>query len=313
MVKRLLEATARDFAGMNGAELAESIRLSEGRTLAVEVLSSTEPPIEGLSGGELAAAMGADLIVLDGYDPLNPRIAGVSADVWEQEPPPGFESLRQDEWLRRYSAVLGRPVGINLIVADEAQAASLGGRRFSPQSATRTIAQGADLIFLYVRPHQGGTPVMQADAARWMTQEFGGQSLLVGVPTFSHPPPRDERSRSSLHDQALALLDAGCAGVAFPMPGSKQGWLPEATATLIDGVHGRGGLAWLFVTGSIEGAPQSVIHDLALLGKQLGADAFRLDEAGLSGMPPPENILAFSLALRGARHTYRRMASSHWR
>ncbi|MBN8595265.1 MAG: hypothetical protein J0M33_26165 [Anaerolineae bacterium] len=313
MVKRLLEATARDFAGMNGAELAESIRLAEGRTLAVEVLSSTEPPIEGISGGELAAAMGADLIVLDGYDPLKPRIAGVDAHFWEQEPAPGFESIGSDELLRRYSAMLGRPVGINLIVAEESKAASLGGRRFSSQSATQAIAQGADLIFLYARPHQGGTPAMQAEAARWMIQEFGVQSLLVGVPTFSHPPPRDERNRSSLRDQALALLDAGCAGAAFPMTGSKQGWLPEATAALIDSVHVRGGLAWLFVTGSIEGAPPAVIHDLALLGKQLGADAFRLDEAGLSGMPPPENIHAFSLALRGARHTYRRMASSVWR
>jgi carbohydrate-selective porin OprB len=126
-------------------------------------------------------------------------------------------------------------------------------------------------------------------------------------------PARDEQTLASLRDQAMRLLDAGCAGVAFPMPGSKQGWLPDATATLIDSVQGHDGLAWLFVTGSIEGAPQSVMHNLAHLGKQLGADAFRLDEAGLSGMPPPENILAFSLALRGARHTYRRMASSHWR
>jgi hypothetical protein len=152
MVKRLLEATAHDFAAMTGAELAESIRLAEGRTLAVEVLASTEPPIDGISGGELAAAMGADLIVLDGYDPLAPHIVGVPATVLEQDPAPGFEGIHSGEMLRRYSAMLGRPVGINLIVAEEASAASLGGRRFSPHSATRTIEQGADLIFLYARP-----------------------------------------------------------------------------------------------------------------------------------------------------------------
>jgi hypothetical protein len=49
---------------------------------------------------------------------------------------------------------------------------------------------------------------------------------------------------------------------------------------------------------------------LALQAKMLGFDVHRLDEAGLSGMPTPENILAYSLAIRGERHTYRRMALS---
>ncbi|MEZ4671434.1 MAG: hypothetical protein R3E39_26320 [Anaerolineae bacterium] len=53
-----------------------------------------------------------------------------------------------------------------------------------------------------------------------------------------------------------------------------------------------------------------VMTPLALEANQIGADAVRLDEAGLSGMPVPENIHAFSLVLRGERHTYRRMASS---
>ncbi|MBL8157313.1 MAG: hypothetical protein JNM70_24285, partial [Anaerolineae bacterium] len=159
----------------------------------------------------------------------------------------------------------------------------------------------------------GGTPEMQVAAARQIMGSGSRPPMVVGVPSFSKPPPRDAGSVESLRAEALALLDAGCAGVAFPMPGSKQGWMADTTAALIDAVHGRGGLAWLFVTGSVEGAPQPVLQQLAVLGKQLGADAFRLDEAGLSGMPPPENILAFSLALRGARHTYRRMAASRFR
>ena len=57
MVKRILDATASDFKLMNGAQLAESIRLAEGRTLAAEVICTSEPPIDGVSHGELAAAM----------------------------------------------------------------------------------------------------------------------------------------------------------------------------------------------------------------------------------------------------------------
>lgn len=302
MVKRLLEMTPRELVALDGPDLVESIRLSEGRTLAVEIMSPVEPPIESVSGGELAAAMGADIIVLDGYDPLDPRIAGVDPAylAGDSDQPP----------LVYYSHLAGRPVGINLIVADESKASSLGGRLFSLNTVRQS---GAALIFLYVRPQQGGTPEMQVAAAQQIAQSGSRPPLVVSVPSFSKPPPRDDRSMESLRAEALALLDAGCAGVAFPMPGSKQGWMADATATLIDVVHARGGVAWLFVTGSVEGAPQPVLQQLAVEGKQLGADAFRLDEAGLSGMPPPENILAFSLALRGARHTYRRMASSRYR
>ena len=100
------------------------------------------------------------------------------------------------------------------------------------------------------------------------------------------------------------LLTSGCDGIGLPMPGSKQGWENHHTRQLIDMVHSRDGLAWLFVTGSIEGAPQSGMIQLALSAKQIGADVVRLDEAWLSGMPIPENIFTFLLALRGKRHTY---------
>lgn len=301
MVKRLLEMTPRELVALDGPDLAASIRLSEGRTLAVEIMCTVEPPVEGVSGGELAAAMGADIIVLDGYDPFDPRIAGVDSARLAGEIEPAMVY---------YSHLVGRPVGINLIVADEAKAPSLGGRLFSLQAVQQS---GVPLIFLYVRPHQGGTPEMQVAAARQIARSGSRPPLVVGVPSFGKPSPRDAQSEESLRAEALALLDAGCAGVAFPMPGSKQGWMADAVAVQVDAVHAAGGLAWLFITGSVEGAPQSVLQQLAVQGKQLGADAFRLDEAGLSGMPPPENILAFSMALRGARHTYRRMASSRYR
>lgn len=298
MVKRILDATASDFKAMNGTQLAESIRLGEGRALAAEVICTSAPPIDGITHGELAAAMGADLIVLDGYDPLSPRINGAGDHLLGEMP------------LANYADLLGRPVGINLICAAQEQAGSLGGRLVSEASVDAAVAQGLDCLFLYSRPPQGGTPDMQADAARMIEQCHGDRLMVIGVPSFLKPPPRDVGTVESHRDEISRLLDAGCEGVAMPMPGSKQGWMADRTAALIDHAHGKGGLVWLFVTGSVEGAPASVMHDLALLGKQLGADAFRLDEAGLSGMASPENILAFSLALRGERHTYRRMASS---
>jgi|GEM_PF-6288735 hypothetical protein len=298
MVKRLLDAVASDFELMTADELAESIRLAEGRTLAAEVICSAEPPVEGISQGELVSAMGADIVVLDQYDPFMPRITGVDS------------ALLSDRPLFQYRRMLGRPIGVNMISADARSAELLGGRLVSDASVSEIVAQGAQILFLYSRPRQGGTPALQAVVAGQIKQMWQDHILVVGVPTFSNPAPRDSESLRVYADEIKALLDAGCDGVGLPMPGSKQGWQADKAAALVDVVHQQRRLAWLFVTGSVEGAPSAVMHDLALTGKHLGADAFRLDEAGLSGMPPAENVMAFSMALRGARHTYRRIASS---
>lgn len=299
MPPRLLDATASDFLSMNGRDLAESIRLAEGRTLAVEVIGAAEPPVEGVSHGELAAAMGADIITLDQFDPFQPVINGAPPAVLQAAAP-----------LQAYKRLLGRPVGINLIAADAEQGAFLGGRLVSEASIERAGEQGAGVIFLYARPKLGGTLAMQAAAAQAIRHRLGEAVLLVGVPSFSKPPPRDTAGLDDYRADIHALLDAGCDGIGLPMPGSKQGWLNDEAARLVDDIHRAERLAWLLVTGSVEGAPPAVMPLLALAAKQIGADVVRLDEAGLSGMPPPDNILAFSLALRGQRHTYRRMAAS---
>lgn len=298
-MKRLLEANASHFAAMDAPTLAEAIRASEGRSLAAEVICTAEPPVDGVSHGELAAAMGADIIVLDAYDPLKPSITGAPPRVFADSQP-----------LANYKRLLGRPLGINMIVAGEATGTMLGGRRVTEQHIATVVQQGADMVFLYVRPRQGGTAAMQQAAAQQIKSRFRRELLLVGVPSFSKPAPRRAAQMDDYLDEVAALLEAGCEGIGLPMPGTKQGWQPDHAAHLVERIQAKGGLACLFVTGSVEGAPPALMHSLALSAKQIGADMLRLDEAGLSGMPPPENILAFSLALRGARHTYRRMAAS---
>lgn len=295
----MLEATASDFAAMDASALTACIRSAGGRTVAVEVDCTQASPIAGVTHGELAAAMGADIIVLDGYDPFAPAIPDVPAALLEGPSP-----------LAAYGALLGRPVGINLIAADAVAAAPLGGRVVSAESAARATEQGADLIFLYARPALGGSPALQQESARLLAATCGARVLLIGVPSFSQPAPRTDATVQDYLRQARALLDAGCVAIGLPMPGSLQGWRWEPVAQIVDGIHAAGGLAWLFVTGSVEGAEAATLRQLALAAKESGADAFRLDEAGLSGMPVPENILAFSLAIRGRRHTYRRMALS---
>jgi hypothetical protein len=297
MSVRMLDATASDFLAMDAPGLAASIRGAEGRTLSAEVIATTAPPVGGISLGELAAAFGADLITLDAYDALKPQIMGVTSHILEDKQP-----------LAAYKRLLGRPIAVNLVVAPDNL--TLNGRQAIPEHFELIHDQGADLVFLYARPGQGGTIERQQAAARQAGEVFGDEVLLIGVPSFSLPPPRTPQQIITYQQHIDTLMEAGCAGIGMPMPGSKQGWLFDTARQLIDHVHSADGLAWVFVTGSVEGAPPETMQQMAVAAKQLGADAIRLDEAGLSGMPLPENIYQFSLALRGKRHTYRRMASS---
>ncbi len=41
-----------------------------------------------------------------------------------------------------------------------------------------------------------------------------------------------------------------------------------------------------------------------------GTDLHHIGDSGFTGIAAPENITAYSVAIRGVRHTYRRMAMS---
>lgn len=299
MTPRLLEATPRQLLAMTGSALKASIAASEGRTLAVEVIASVQPPVTGVTNGEIAAAFGADLIILDQYDPLKPTVANAPATIFDDPAPLGA-----------CARLFGRPVGFNLIVAEAEAGAFLGGRLLSEASLERALAQGGRIINIYMRPQIGGTHEGMIAGLRLARRLAADEALLIGVPTFTRPAPRTPEAIRAFIADAMMLIEAGADGIALPLPGSKQGWTIDAAGAIVDAVRAGGALAWLFLTGSIEGASEQAMTQLALAAKQSGADACRLDEAGLSGMPVPENILAFSLALRGRAHTFRRMAAS---
>lgn len=61
---------------------------------------------------------------------------------------------------------------------------------------------------------------------------------------------------------------------------------------------------------SQEGADINTIRQIALMSKMAGADLHHIGDTGYMGMALPENILAYSVAIRGVRHTYTRIARS---
>ena len=79
---------------------------------------------------------------------------------------------------------------------------------------------------------------------------------------------------------------------------------------LVAYAHSLGALTITAIGTSQEGADVATIREIALMCKMTGTDMHHLGDSGYGGIALPENIQAYSIAIRGIRHTYRRMADS---
>lgn len=84
----------------------------------------------------------------------------------------------------------------------------------------------------------------------------------------------------------------------------------EYVRELVSFAHGLEALTITAVGTSQEGADTATIKQIALLCKMTGTDIHHIGDSGYPGMAVPENIMAYSIAVRGVRHTYHRMALS---
>ena len=106
------------------------------------------------------------------------------------------------------------------------------------------------------------------------------------------------------------FIEAGADVILLPAPGTVPGITLEYARTLIRQAHAKEALAMTTIGTSQEGADEATIRQIALMCKMAGADIHHIGDSGYMGMALPENITAYSVAIRGKRHTYRRMASS---
>lgn len=58
-------------------ELLDSIKLSEGRIIAYEVIGAIQPVLYDISNAELACVFGADIIILNIFDVFKPIFNGI--------------------------------------------------------------------------------------------------------------------------------------------------------------------------------------------------------------------------------------------
>nr|WP_206706502.1 haloacid dehalogenase-like hydrolase [Koleobacter methoxysyntrophicus] len=294
MVKRILDSFASDFNKIKGKDLLISIAASEGRTVIAEVVVTAQPLIDSITNAELACAFGSDIILLNMLDVHQPVIQGM---------PP---VKNKDETIKILKELIGRPVGVNL----EPTTLISPGRRATAETARRALEIGIDLIVLTGNPKTGVTNSAIINAVREIRSELKDEIIIAAGKM--HCSGIQEESSDKIVDAETVhgFVEAGADIILFPAPGTVPGMTIETVKKGIDAAHAGGKLAMVTIGTSQEGADPDTIKAIALQGKMAGADIFHIGDAGYSGIALPENIMNYSIAIRGRRHTFRRMAAS---
>lgn len=297
MVKRFLDCNASDFKTMGKTEILASIRNSEGRVLVSEVIGAGQPLLYEISNAELAAAFGADLLLLNLFDLDRPVFNGLP-------------NLNPKGVIREIKELTGRIIGVNLEAVDEATSKLPMGRRATVANARKARELGADLIALTGNPGTGVSNQEIIKAIRSISQELGGELIIAAGKMHAAGAPGESGAQLITEADVNEFIAAGCDLLMLPAPGTVPGITMEYIRNLVNLAHSRGILAMTTIGTSQEGADVETIRDLALLCKMTGTDLHHLGDAGYQGIALPENIMAYSIAIRGRRHTYSRMARS---
>ena len=304
MAKRFLDCCASDFANFTKEDLLESIRKSEGRVLACETIGTVQPMLGNVTNAEFAASMGADIILLNMFDVQKPVINGLPA-------------CKPEETVKLLKKLTGRPIGINLEPVEEGEEGETdplwkmsAGRRATVENALRAKELGVDFILLTGNPGMG---VSNPAIVRTLRQfkEAVGDSIVLAAGKMHAAGVLSEAAENIMTEQdAISFVEAGAEILLLPAPGTVPGITVEYARSLVACAHKLGVLTITAIGTSQEGADTDTIKRLALLCKMTGTDIHHLGDAGYAGMSLPENIMAYSVAVRGIRHTYHRMAVS---
>lgn len=303
MTKRLIDTTARELASYNKQELLTSIADSEGRTLAAETIGTVTPMLVDITNAEFVTSLGADLIMLNIFDVNEPVIQGLP-----QVPP--------EEVVHEVKRLTGRMVAINLEPAaikngEQSSVWNLTkGRQATPENAKKAADMGVDMIVLTGNPGVGVENDAILQALSQLKEAVGDRVILTAGKMHASGIFSEAGEKILTENEVESFVDAGADVILLPAPGTVPGISMEYAAKLIKRAHEKGALAMTTIGTSQEGADEDTIRQIALMCKMAGADIHHIGDSGYMGMALPENIMAYSVAIRGKRHTYRRMAVS---
>lgn len=303
MLKRLIDTTAKELTSYNKAELLTAISESEGRTLAAETIGTVTPMLVNITNAEFAASLGADLIMLNIFDVNNPIIQGLP-------------QTSPEDTIREVKRLTGRMVAINLepaVIRDEREESVWNlttGRQATVENARKAADMGVDMIVLTGNPGVGVDNEAIIQALSRLKEAVGDRVILTAGKMHASGIISEAGEKILTEKDVETFVDAGADVILLPAPGTVPGITMEYAGKLIRKAHEKGALAMTTIGTSQEGADEATIRQIALMCKMAGADIHHIGDSGYMGMALPENITAYSVAIRGKRHTYRRMAMS---
>lgn len=303
MGKRYIDCSARELAAYHKKELLQSIADSEGRVLAAETIGTVTPMLVNITNAEFVTSLGADIIMLNIFDVDHPVINGLP-------------EVAPEDTIHEVKRLTGRMVAINLEPAavrndGEKSVWSLTeGRRATVENAKKAADMGVDMIVLTGNPGVGVDNKAITKALADLNEAVGDRVILTAGKMHASGILSEAGEKILTKEDAETFIEAGADVLLLPAPGTVPGFIMEHAAELIKTAHEKGVLAMTTIGTSQEGADEATIRQIALMCKMAGADIHHIGDSGYMGMALPENITAYSVAIRGKRHTYRRMAMS---
>ena len=289
-MKRILDCHASDFANMTAKDLLASIGASEGRVIACETIGSFMPMLGDITNAEFVCALGADILLLNLFDVQKPVINALP-------------KCAPEDTVKKLKQLTGRPVGINLEPIEEEIAgqyegmwAMTGGRVATLDNAKKAADMGVKTSAI-------------VSTLKLYKRELGDRLILAAGKMHASGTAEGAENIITRED-VKAFVEAGADIILLPAPGTVPGITMEYVRSLVSYAHSLGALTITAIGTSQEGADVDTIKQIALMCKMTGTDIHHLGDAGYGGMALPENIMAYSIAVRGIRHTYHRMADS---
>lgn len=231
-MKRLISCDTSDLEGRTRQELLGALEASEGRVIVQELsLFRDAAMLEPITDAEIACAFGADLILLNAFDCVNPHVAGITA--------PADQTIRT---LKRY---IGRLIGLNLEPVGTSE--TLGeleampeGRAGTVENALRARDLGFDFILLTGNPGTGVDNAAILEATRAMREALGDDMLIFAGKMHAAGSRAEAGEKIVSKEDIRAFAEAGAAtSFSFPLPGpcracrssSCTTWSPTFTSS----------------------------------------------------------------------------------
>ncbi|MCW6675769.1 haloacid dehalogenase-like hydrolase [Aerococcaceae bacterium NML130460] len=295
MVKRFISANASEILAMSADELKQSIKACEGRIILSENVAFVPSYIGDITNSEIARAFGADLILLNGLDVLNPIVTGLANSA---------------NFVQELHHLVGRPIGINLEPIDlevemlEERLDICEGRQANVTTIQAAEAHGVDFICLTGNPGTGVTNKAIIQTIKQVKEHFSGLVFAGKM----HGAGVDE----PVVDLAAVeqFVKAGADVILAPAVGTVPGFDEQDLKQIVRVAHQFGALVMSTIGTSQEGADSETIREMAIRSKICGVDIQHIGDAGYGCVAPVENIFAMSKALRGQRHTVSMIARS---